>query len=97
MGGTLEFIQSFNNPKIIDASDSSLKKGKLHCGWKLFTALMMSLIMSQTHFMQVLVFLLMSSTISMPFHLCIHPLQGLATPPDHLLRPILNNLGPKSP
>ena len=37
IGGTLEFIQSFNNPKIIDASDSSLKKGKLHSGWKLFT------------------------------------------------------------
>ena len=39
MGGTLEFIQSFNNPKIIDASDSSLKKGKLHSGWKLFTVI----------------------------------------------------------
>ena len=39
MGGTLEFIQSFNNPKIIDASDSSLKKGKLHSGWKLSTVI----------------------------------------------------------
>ena len=37
MGSTLEFIQSFNNPKIIDASDSSLKEGKLHSGCKLFT------------------------------------------------------------
>ena len=27
MSGTLEFIQSFNNPEIIDASDSSLEKG----------------------------------------------------------------------
>ena len=27
MGGTLEFIQSFNNPDIIDASDSSLEEG----------------------------------------------------------------------
>ena len=34
MGGTLELIQSFNNPKIIDAPDSSLKKSKLHSGWK---------------------------------------------------------------
>ena len=39
MGGTLEFIQSFNNPKIIDASDSSLMKGKLHCGWTLLTVI----------------------------------------------------------
>ena len=39
MGGTLEFIQSFNNPKIVDASDSSLKEGKLHSGWKLFTVI----------------------------------------------------------
>ena len=39
MGGTLEFIQSFNNTKIIDASDSSLKEGKLHSGWKLFTVI----------------------------------------------------------
>ena len=39
MGGTLEFIQSFNNPKIIDASDSSLKEGKLQSGWKLFTVI----------------------------------------------------------
>ena len=34
MGGTLEFIQSFNNPEIIDASDSSLEK---HCGWKVLS------------------------------------------------------------
>ena len=40
---------------------------------------------------------LMSSTRSVPFPLGIHPLQGLATPPDHLSGPILNNLGPKSP
>ena len=39
MGGTLEFIQSFNNPKIIDAFDSNLKEGKLHSGWKLFTVI----------------------------------------------------------
>ena len=39
MGVPLEFIQSFNNPKIIDASDSSLEKGKLHSGWKLFTVI----------------------------------------------------------
>ena len=30
MGGALELIQSFNNPKIIDAPDSSLQEGKLH-------------------------------------------------------------------
>ena len=36
MGGTLKFIQSFNNPKIIDAPDSSLQEGKLHSGWKPF-------------------------------------------------------------
>ena len=34
MGGALEFIQSFNNPKIIDAPDSSLQEGKLHSRWK---------------------------------------------------------------
>ena len=34
MGGTLELIQSLNNPKIIDAPDSSLQEGKLHSGWK---------------------------------------------------------------
>ena len=35
MGGALELIQSFNNPKIIDASDSSLQEGdKLHSRWK---------------------------------------------------------------
>ena len=39
MGGTLEFIQSFNNPKIIDAPDSSLQEGKLHSGWKPFIIL----------------------------------------------------------
>ena len=32
MGGALEFIQSFNNPKIIDAPDSSMQEGKLHSG-----------------------------------------------------------------
>ena len=39
IGGALEFIQSFNNPKIIDAPDSSLQEGKLHSRWKLFTVL----------------------------------------------------------
>ena len=35
MGGALELIQSFNNPKIIDASDSSLQEGdNLHSRWK---------------------------------------------------------------
>ena len=34
MGGALELIQSFNNPKIIDAPDSSLQEGKLHSGRK---------------------------------------------------------------
>ena len=34
MSGALELIQSFNNPKIIDAPDSSLQEGKLHSGWK---------------------------------------------------------------
>ena len=34
MGGALEFIQGFNNPKIIDAPYSSLEEGKLHSGWK---------------------------------------------------------------
>ena len=34
MGSTLELIQSFNDPKIIDALDSSLQEGKLHRGWK---------------------------------------------------------------
>ena len=32
MGGALEFIQSFNNPKIINSPDSSLQYGKLHSG-----------------------------------------------------------------
>ena len=39
MGDALEFIQSSNNPKIIDAPDSSLQEGKLHCGWKPFIIL----------------------------------------------------------
>ena len=39
MGGTLELFQSFNNPKIIDAPDSSLQEGKLHSGWKPFIIL----------------------------------------------------------
>ena len=34
MGGALELIQSFNNPKIIDAPDSSLQEGKLNSRWK---------------------------------------------------------------
>ena len=34
IGHALEFIQSFNNPKIIDAPDSSLQEGKLHSRWK---------------------------------------------------------------
>ena len=34
MGGALELIQGFNNPKIIDAPDSSLQEGKLHSRWK---------------------------------------------------------------
>ena len=34
MGSALELIQSFNNPEIIDAPDSSLQEGKLHSGWK---------------------------------------------------------------
>ena len=39
IGGALELIQSFNNPKIIDAPDSSLQEGKLHSRWKLLTIL----------------------------------------------------------
>ena len=39
IGGALELIQSFNNPKIIDAPDSSLQEGKLHSRWKLHTIL----------------------------------------------------------
>ena len=39
IGGALEFIQSMNNPKIIDAPDSSLQEGELHSRWKLFTVL----------------------------------------------------------
>ena len=37
--GALEFIQSFNNTKIIDAPDSSLQDGKLHSMTKLLTVL----------------------------------------------------------
>ena len=36
IGGALEFIQSFNNPKIFDAPDSHLQ-GKLHSRRKLLT------------------------------------------------------------
>ena len=39
IGGALELIQSFNNPKIIDDPDSSLQEGKLHSRWKLLTVL----------------------------------------------------------
>ena len=39
IGGALELIQSFNNPEIIDSSDSSLQEGKLHRRWKLLTVL----------------------------------------------------------
>ena len=39
IGGALERIQSFNNPKIIDAPDNSLQEGKLHSRWKLLTVL----------------------------------------------------------
>ena len=39
IGGALELIQSFNNPEIIDASDCSLQKGKLHSRWKLLIVL----------------------------------------------------------
>ena len=39
MGGALELIQTFNNPKIIDAADSCLQEGKLHSRWKLLTIL----------------------------------------------------------
>ena len=35
--GALELIQSFNNPKIVDAPESSLQEGKLHRSLKLFT------------------------------------------------------------
>ena len=34
IGGTLEIIQSFNNPKIIDAPDSCLQEGKHRSRWK---------------------------------------------------------------
>ena len=39
IGGALELIQSFNNPWIIDAPDSSLPEGKLHSRWNLLTIL----------------------------------------------------------
>ena len=39
IGGALELIQSFNNPEITAAPDSSLQEGKLHCRWKLLTIL----------------------------------------------------------
>ena len=39
IGGALEFIQSFNNPKIIDTPDSSSQEGKLHSRRKLLTVL----------------------------------------------------------
>ena len=39
IGGALELIQSFNNPKIIDAPDSCLQEGKLHGRRKLLTIL----------------------------------------------------------
>ena len=39
MGSALELIQSFNNPKIIDAPDSSLQECELHRGWKPFIIL----------------------------------------------------------
>ena len=37
IGGVLELIQTFNNPKIIYAPDSSLQEGKLYSRWKLLT------------------------------------------------------------
>ena len=39
IGGALEFIQSFNKPKIINLPDSSLQEGKLHSRRKLLTVL----------------------------------------------------------
>ena len=39
ISGALELIQSFNNPKIVDAADSRLQEGKLHSMWKLLTIL----------------------------------------------------------
>ena len=39
IGGALELIQCFNNPKIIDDPDSSLQEGKFHSRWKLLTVL----------------------------------------------------------
>ena len=39
IGGALELIQSFNNPDVRDAPDSSLQEGKLHSRRKLLTVL----------------------------------------------------------
>ena len=39
IGGALKLIQSFNNPEIIDAPDSSLQEGKLHSRWMLLAVL----------------------------------------------------------
>ena len=39
IGGALEIIQSFNNPEIIDASNSSLYEGKLDSRWNFLTVL----------------------------------------------------------
>ena len=39
IGGALELIQSFNNPEIIYAPESSLQEGKLHSRWKPLTIL----------------------------------------------------------
>ena len=39
IGGALELLQSFNNPKIIDAPDIRLQEGKPHSRWKLLTIL----------------------------------------------------------
>ena len=39
IGGALELIQNFNNPKIIDAPESSLQEGKLHSRRKPLTIL----------------------------------------------------------
>ena len=39
IGGSLELIQSYNNPKIIDAPDSCLQEGKFNSRWELLTVL----------------------------------------------------------
>ena len=62
----------------------------------MLSTLLMSLIMFETHFMEALIFLLMSSIRSMHFPLGIHLLQGLVILPDHLSDPNLNNKGPKT-